>query len=100
MKRAGVRGQLVSCKGRAKKSDSRLRWESPGWFYQVPRLLLRRLRDHCARRVKPPHNIWIFAHHRMHYVPVARLFETKGALLHLGLNPKGKPGLWQVQKTH
>jgi hypothetical protein len=33
-------------------------------------------------------------------LPVARLFETKGALLHLGLNPKGKPGLWLVQKTH
>ena len=32
-------------------------------------------------------------------LPVARLFETKGALLHLGLNPKGKPGLWLVQKT-
>jgi len=33
-------------------------------------------------------------------LPVARLFETKSALLHLGLNPKGKPGLWLVQKTH
>jgi hypothetical protein len=33
-------------------------------------------------------------------LPVARLFETKGALVHLGLNPKGKPGLWLVQKTH
>ena len=32
-------------------------------------------------------------------LPVARLFETKGALVHLGLNPKGKPGLWLVQKT-
>jgi hypothetical protein len=40
--------------------------------------------------------------HRVHRegLPVARLFETKGALLHLGLNPKGKPGLWLVQKTH
>jgi hypothetical protein len=39
--------------------------------------------------------------HRVHRegVPVARLFETKSALLHLGLNPKGKPGLWLVQKT-
>jgi hypothetical protein len=33
-------------------------------------------------------------------LPVARLFETKSALLHLGLNPRGKPGLWLVQKTH
>jgi hypothetical protein len=33
-------------------------------------------------------------------LPVARLFESKSALLHLGLSPKGKPGLWLVQKTH
>jgi hypothetical protein len=33
-------------------------------------------------------------------LPMARLFETKSALVHLGLNPKGKPGLWLVQKTH
>lgn len=32
-------------------------------------------------------------------LPVARLFETKTALLHLGLSPRGKPGLWLVQKT-
>jgi hypothetical protein len=40
--------------------------------------------------------------HRAHRegLPVARLFETKGALVHLGLSPKGKPGLWLVQKTH
>jgi hypothetical protein len=33
-------------------------------------------------------------------LPVARLFENRSALLHLGLNPKGKPGLWLVQKVH
>jgi hypothetical protein len=32
-------------------------------------------------------------------LPVARLFESSSALVHLGLNPKGKPGLWLVQKT-
>ena len=32
-------------------------------------------------------------------LPVARLIEGKSALLHLGLSPKGKPGLWLVQKT-
>lgn len=39
--------------------------------------------------------------HRLHQegLPVARLFEGKSALVHLGLNPKGKPGLWLVQKT-
>jgi hypothetical protein len=33
-------------------------------------------------------------------LPVARLWETHSALLSLGLNGKGKPGLWLVQKTH
>jgi hypothetical protein len=33
-------------------------------------------------------------------LPVARLWENKSTLLHLGLNQKGKPGLWIVQKTH
>jgi hypothetical protein len=39
--------------------------------------------------------------HKVHRegLPVARLFETKSALVHLGLSPKGKPGLWLVQKT-
>jgi hypothetical protein len=38
---------------------------------------------------------------RVHHegLPVARLFESKTALLHLGLNPRGKPGLWLVQKV-
>lgn len=33
-------------------------------------------------------------------LPVARLWENHSALLSLGLNQKGKPGLWVVQKTH
>jgi hypothetical protein len=33
-------------------------------------------------------------------VPVARLWETKSALLSIGLNQKGKPGLWLIQKIH
>jgi hypothetical protein len=33
-------------------------------------------------------------------LPVARLFESKTALVHVGLSPKGKPGLWLVQKIH
>jgi hypothetical protein len=33
-------------------------------------------------------------------LPVARLWESKSALLHLGFNQKGKPGLWLMQKTH
>jgi hypothetical protein len=31
-------------------------------------------------------------------LPVARLWENKSALLSLGLNTKGKPGLWVMQK--
>jgi len=39
---------------------------------------------------------------RVHHegVPVARLWENKSALVSLGLNQKGKPGLWIIQKTH
>lgn len=33
-------------------------------------------------------------------LPLARLWENKSALVSLGLNQKGKPGLWLVQKTH
>jgi len=32
--------------------------------------------------------------------PVARLWETSSALVHLGFNQKGKPGLWVIQKIH
>lgn len=31
-------------------------------------------------------------------LPIARLWENKSALVSLGLNQKGKPGLWIVQK--
>ena len=31
-------------------------------------------------------------------LPLARLWENKSALLSIGLNKKGKPGLWIVQK--
>jgi hypothetical protein len=33
-------------------------------------------------------------------LPVARLWESKSALLSIGLNQKGKPGLWLTQKIH
>lgn len=32
-------------------------------------------------------------------LPIARLWENKSALVSLGLNQRGKPGLWIVQKT-
>ncbi len=33
-------------------------------------------------------------------LPVARLWENNSALVSLGLNQKGKPGLWIIQKIH
>ena len=33
-------------------------------------------------------------------LPVARLWENKSALVSLGLNQRGKPGLWLIQKGH
>jgi len=33
-------------------------------------------------------------------VPLARLWQNKNALLSLGLSPRGKPGLWLIQKVH
>jgi hypothetical protein len=32
-------------------------------------------------------------------LPVARLWESRSALLHVGLSPRGKPGLWLIQKV-
>ena len=31
-------------------------------------------------------------------VPIARLWEGRSALVHLGLSPRSKPGLWLIQK--
>jgi hypothetical protein len=33
-------------------------------------------------------------------LPIARLWQNKSALVSLGLNQAGKPGLWLVQKLH
>jgi hypothetical protein len=33
-------------------------------------------------------------------LPIARLWENKSALVSLGLNQRGKPGLWIMQKVH
>jgi hypothetical protein len=46
-------------------------------------------------------NVEAFAQRfRREGLPVARLWENHSALVSLGLNGKGKPGLWLVQKTH
>jgi hypothetical protein len=33
-------------------------------------------------------------------LPVARLWQNNSALVSLGLNQRGKPGLWIIQKMH
>ena len=33
-------------------------------------------------------------------LPVARLWDSKSALVSIGLNQRGKPGLWLTQKIH
>jgi hypothetical protein len=33
-------------------------------------------------------------------LPIARLWENHAALVSLGFSPRGKPGLWLVQKIH
>ncbi len=33
-------------------------------------------------------------------LPIARLWQSKSALLSFGLSQKGKPGLWLTQKLH
>jgi hypothetical protein len=38
--------------------------------------------------------------YRQDGLPVAKLFQSNESLVHLGLNPKGKPGLWIVHKLH
>lgn len=37
---------------------------------------------------------------RQQGLPVARLFENKDSLVHLGLDQRGKPGLWILHKLH
>ena len=37
---------------------------------------------------------------RQEGLPLAKLFQNNESLVHLGLNPKGKPGLWIIHKLH
>jgi hypothetical protein len=32
-------------------------------------------------------------------LPIARLWDSRRAMLSLGLNQRGKPGLWLIQKV-
>ncbi len=48
-----------------------------------------------------PNRVQEFARRvRREGLPVARLWENQAALVSLGLNNKGKPGLWVIQKIH
>jgi hypothetical protein len=37
---------------------------------------------------------------RQEGLPIAKLFQSNTSLVHIGLNPKGKPGLWVMHKVH
>ena len=39
-------------------------------------------------------------HFRHEGLPVAKLWQNEAAFISLGLSPRGKPGIWLVQKTH
>jgi hypothetical protein len=40
------------------------------------------------------------SHARREGLPIAKLWQNKSAMVSLGLNQRGKPGLWLVQKIH
>jgi hypothetical protein len=49
--------------------------------------------------VRPRGRVEEMAHRfRQEGLPVARLFENHSALVSLGLNQRGKPGIWLIQK--
>jgi hypothetical protein len=48
-------------------------------------------------RLRPP-MVELARHIQHEGLPVARLWENKSAMVHIGLNQRGKPGLWLVQK--
>lgn len=43
-------------------------------------------------------DVWLRRVHK-EGVPIVRLWNSKSALLSIGLNQKGKPGLWLIQKV-
>jgi hypothetical protein len=71
----------------------------PPWGTQTPL----QLPDLGAQgpQSRSPSRMEEFARHvHKEGLPVARLWENKSALVSLGLNQRGKPGLWIVQKIH
>lgn len=53
---------------------------------------------HAGHIMSPLQNV---AHNfRQEGLPIAKLFQSNTSLVHVGLNPKGKPGLWIMHKVH
>jgi hypothetical protein len=50
-------------------------------------------------RVMSPAEVFARRLHR-EGLPVVRLWQFKSAVFSIGLNQKGKPGLWLTQKVH
>jgi hypothetical protein len=69
-------------------AQPQLQLQLPGLGAQGPQPRITSPMEEFTRRV------------RKEGLPVARLWENKSALISLGLNQKGKPGLWIVQKIH
>ncbi|MGA2400004.1 MAG: hypothetical protein ABSG30_18365 [Steroidobacteraceae bacterium] len=67
-------------------SDTRVEDDLPALGGGVPMRTMSKAED-MARRVQ------------REGVPIARLWESRSALLHVGLSPRGKPGLWLIQKV-
>lgn len=62
--------------------------QQPSWGADEPAMKNMSQAEEFARRV-----------HR-EGLPVARLWQSHSALVSLGLNQRGKPGLWLIQKVH
>lgn len=68
--------------------EAQTQLQQPGVGTQGPQSRIQSPMEEFARRV------------HKEGLPVARLWENKSALVSLGLNQRGKPGLWIVQKIH
>jgi hypothetical protein len=88
-------GVLAAGERGAFPSAPSLRWGGLGSHQQIELPAL----GTEGGRTRVPGRVEEFAR-RVHRegLPVARLWENKSALVSLGLNNKGKPGLWIIQK--
>ena len=73
-------GRQRSAPGASETSLPRLGTAAPGRIMSKPEMLVRNFKREG--------------------LPLARLFQSENSLVHVGLSPKGKPGLWFVEKLH